>query len=299
MATVKADFLADVTSYAISELQKFGIQYQPKDATDALLTLQNVWKRRIDQRPRKVASSKELLSRVLAPDIRVALDHLTSVIEKGNDLTPYLSRRVELAAYNDMLMHDWGIHHLHLRIPGAGPDGLTPRRKELVFARVTPDTIYLLDVLDHDEFANDELLEIIQANWPALIAPYKVTGLGLDSTLTKEERVNMRKAGVLVVTGLRDGSVLMPPGGGYSTAGTSISDLTTADRLTTTVRTVQEKCEQNADKLSAMVAARTGKQQSEVVLKLNATSAGVDFIEESTGARVLLDGNFNPIALAG
>ena len=61
----------------------------------------------------------------------------------------------------DLLIADWGIHHLHL-----SPERDGRRTGDLLFAVFRPDDAYLLQILPHGNWAELSLLETIVRNWP-------------------------------------------------------------------------------------------------------------------------------------
>lgn len=76
----------------------------------------NLRRRRLTARPRRVAVSRELSSRKLPPDQADALKRI-EVASKTGDLGPYLSRSIDELEYNDAMLNDWGVHHMHLGAP--------------------------------------------------------------------------------------------------------------------------------------------------------------------------------------
>ena len=85
------------------------------------------------------------------------VNDIVRAIEAGEDLTPRLSRGVK-TAYEpkpmrdkrlhrrrdlDLLIADWGVHHLHLGTTVCA-DGFVERGDDLLFAAFGDDTAYLL-----------------------------------------------------------------------------------------------------------------------------------------------------------
>ena len=174
----------------------------------------------------------------LSPAVQAHNEHAADVvelvreIEAGTDLKPHLSKRIE-AAYSkddpkkplkrrtdlDLLLADWGIHHLHLSSE-IDSDGWAKRGKDLLFVCFARDDAYLIDVMDHQSWTELRLLEIIVHEWPnAGLIMGAMSGLRLVKGPTDQERKQLREAGVAQPVEI-DGTVYMPRT--QTTAGTAI-----------------------------------------------------------------------------
>lgn len=129
-----------------------------------------------------------------------AIDEIERKAIAGEDLTPHLSTRFLDINYHDPLMNDRGLHHLHLGSKLRG-DGFIERTGALLFAKVTEESLYVVAVLDHDDWANERLLEEIVASWPELLEPYEMNGVvGLGTVISAADRKGLRKANVSTMT---------------------------------------------------------------------------------------------------
>jgi hypothetical protein len=52
-------------------------------------------------------------------------------------------------------------------------DGFVTRDGHLLFVFIAGGCAHLLDLLDHESFDDDDLIEIIHENWPEMIAPWR------------------------------------------------------------------------------------------------------------------------------
>jgi hypothetical protein len=165
-----------------------------------LLSEYGTWRSRlISQVPRRCHLSSELLADRRAARQKADLDALVSKIEAGTDLGPHLSDRVwaghdaeapALAAREDrdLLLADWGVHHLHLT-PGNGDD--------LVFAVFRPEDAYLIGLYRHRDWARRSILEKLIRNWPDAGLVIRLNGvIGLTNDWTDRERKQLREAGI-------------------------------------------------------------------------------------------------------
>ena len=159
--------------------------------------------RLISPRPRAVHDSAELLASKEAQGNAADLAQIRSEIESGADLTPRLAPRAR-TAYTptsdqgplqrrrdlDLLLSDWGIHHLHL--------AHAPQRSGLLlFVVFRPDDAYLLQLLPHGSWAKESLVEIIVRNWPdtGLMMGQLKGAIGLSQPISEADRQKLRGRG--------------------------------------------------------------------------------------------------------
>jgi hypothetical protein len=92
-------------------------------------------------------------------------------------------------------LNDWGIHHLHVST-AVEADGFVERDgppRPLLFAIFKQQRAYLIDVMGHEDFADDRLIRIIFDTWPNDGLVSEVKGiLGGVKSYTKEERTKQR-----------------------------------------------------------------------------------------------------------
>jgi hypothetical protein len=140
-------------------------------------------RRRITKRPRDVLWSNELRARACSVDERRAVEVIAAGLERGDDMTPRLSRSIRRSVREtladrsyDGLLTDWGIHHLHLGDKLEG-DGFVDRTRALLFVFIKDATTHMVDVLEHrGSFTNHRLFQIIHDNWPDAIAEWRIPG---------------------------------------------------------------------------------------------------------------------------
>jgi len=131
---------------------------------------------------------------------------------------------LHLRADLDLLLADWGIHHLHL-----SPTNDGARTADLLFAVFRPDDAYLLQILPHGSWTDESLVAIIARNWPtARLLGGPLTGFSLTQPITPDERKRVRRGGVASLIEV-DGKSYLPRG--QTTAGTAIDATKRADVL--------------------------------------------------------------------
>jgi hypothetical protein len=212
-------------------------------ATRDLLTIYGYWlSRLISPQPRQVHESKALLANPLAAETRYApgLHQIISRVTNGEDITPHLSKRIRTGYQSssaptrqrredlDLMLSDWGIHHLHLSTE-VDTDGFFVKRDgPLLFAAFRPADAYLIDIADHKSWTRADILRIIVEEWPDAGIVHKVDGLTPPS-VSEAERQRLRNVGI--------GAMIEINGATYSpdalmnAAGLTFNSVRSADKL--------------------------------------------------------------------
>jgi hypothetical protein len=191
-----------------------------------LLMIYANWKvRLIDPRPRRVHRSSALLAnaRLGEPPFTAAADQIARMLELGLDVTPHLSRRIRegyepqapsrpkrltARADLDMLLNDWGLHHLHLSLEREA-DGFTKRTRPVLIAAVKRDDVYLVDIIEHGEWTNDRLVRVMAHEWPDAGLVREVKGVLADSQVpTPAQRKKLRDSGMTSYVTIADATYI-------------------------------------------------------------------------------------------
>lgn len=215
------------------------------DISKLLIIYWNWMSRVVPPRHYKVHQSRELRANPLAGDPRYmpALHRIIDLLENAQEVSQHLSRSVtvayqakpekitSLAKYRDLdlLLNDWGVHHLHLSTE-LDSDGFVMRTKPLLFAVFKQDTAYLIDIFDHGGWASDAIPEIILRNWPDAGIIHELPVLASRESYTDIEKIGLRNAGLTTAYEARDGKVYMF-NAGLTTAGTSVHAVQAANQI--------------------------------------------------------------------
>ncbi len=176
--------------------------------------------------PRRVLKAKDL---ACPPEHARSLAKIEHVIQEGDDLTPYFSRKIKSLEYNDGLLNHWGIHHLHLGTE-LESDGFMQRTERLLFCRFHAGHAYLIDVLPHEgSWTLQRLIRTLHDNWPDSIKHLRLHGIAADH-LEDEQVKNLRGRNINHVVGVADGAVYAPLGGGTTGSGRNLLDVMQADQ---------------------------------------------------------------------
>lgn len=211
-----------------------------KSTSDLLILYLSWCNRFISDRPRRVHLSGLISAKwpTIDPSYKAALDCIVSRFERGSNLNAHLSRGVNTSFQSpaantarrlrhqrhlDLLLNDWGVHHLHLSLE-VQTDGFVKRTRSLLFVAVRPDDAYLIDVVDHgpDAWTKQHILETMIEEWPDASLMIEARGvLPSGKRLSDTQRRNLRSNGYNASFEI-DGRVYMSPMGGIMSTGASL-----------------------------------------------------------------------------
>ena len=180
------------------------------DLHNLLLHFFTVYSRRLPVRKWNVHISDKLSDAAEIIDIADKLSH-------GEDVNSLLSNRVRKlnqSKFADLLLAEWGIHHLHFE---------ENRSDELLFIYFNGNDSYLIDILKHEKadgavvtWTNTDLIQVMHDNWPNVLRPYIFKTNSQSPVLTTEQRRTLRNKAATTTVIVNDGTEYMPMGGGYS-----------------------------------------------------------------------------------
>lgn len=196
--------------------------YPPRTETDeeTISRYLNVLNRKIDPR---VRTTKRATTLAVPAEHQAGFDALIQMSETGGDLRPYQSTGLEKDQYDDGMLNAWNLHHFHL---GTGPHpriaGYKERTGPLLYAVVTNETLYCLAIHDHGGWSMQDLLKIVDRDFPELSAPATLNNnehmkvVGMQRNYTDQEVQQLRDNGINALTMTPDGKLLGPVGGGVN-----------------------------------------------------------------------------------
>lgn len=270
------DYIEQIKDYLRNIGHQIGDNEEP---FSVFIKFINFRKRVIDPKPRKVFISNKL--RCPEEHLKVFVE-FKEKIERGDDLTPYLSKGIKRLESYDKLLNDWGIHHFHLGSVWETESEIT-RTGPLLFALVTEDSFYMIDIKEHGSWVNTDLVEILHNNWPHLLSPFKVQGIAGPS-ISQETRELLRKGNITTTIEVSDGTVYMPPGGGLTTTGSSMFDTVFHDQYRHALRECEKAIIGNITQL-ALEAGKHGMLLGKKLhFKLDLTKGELTVVEVNSGA---------------
>jgi hypothetical protein len=164
---------------------------------------------------------------------------VTRKVRDGEDVRAHLSRGLAKLDYNDGLLNDWGIHHLHLGT-SLDSDGFVKRTGPVLFARFEAREAFFIGIPQHGAWSDTRVLEELDKNWPAITDRYVLKGVvGLEYTPTSSDVKEMRRAGGQLILWIND-KALAPLGGGITTAGVGVGVVMKANAVNRQLKTWEE-----------------------------------------------------------
>ena len=216
------------------------LSYKHYDIKNLVLHFLTVVERRIPIKKWNIHISPQLQN-------RTEIINIVSMLSKGEDANSLLSNRIKSRYQNDKYSHDllryeWGIYHLHFT---------KKRSKNLLFAFIHNDDIYLIDILPHENkklgnvtWTNTDLIQTLHDNWPHVIAR-AIFKTDSKETLTTEQRRNLRENGGNTNVTVQDGTEYMPIGGGFSCSKHPARAVIGTDSLVYRVRVLEHWVQHN------------------------------------------------------
>ena len=180
--------------------------------------------------PRSIRKSAEFNC---LPRHRVGLERLEHAIRSGDDLRPYRSRNTQNTESQDGLLDHWNIHHFHLG-NRFEDDGFVERTNDLLFCFIEEVCAYFIKITSHDSspWVKKELITVIHQNWPEALDNSRVRGISrLSSELQDDDLAKLRKANLVTMLDMGDGTFYIEPGIGGTMGGLHAQDLMRADDI--------------------------------------------------------------------
>lgn len=257
------DFFEDIFIGFQRELAMDGITlpiYSRTDAINNLARCAEYRMRRISQNARTVHISNHLATSNEYIQHKNAVDNLKKISESGDNISPYQSKTIDRFEYSELLLFDWGIQHLHLGQLQQG-QSFADRTGPLLFAMYRDNEAYFIAIFEHGAWAETDLLNIIDSEWPQLLAPFTIKGIiGISPIPSPSETLELRKAGVTAMQQLTSGRIIAPPGGGITTAKTSTIAMMDAQRLARIIHHLEELVSKNENDIRNRIGALNGER---------------------------------------
>lgn len=257
-----SDFIADLEMQFRNEMLNSGYKNVPESRDAIFISYFKLQHRLIDSIPRNIFKS-DIFS---CPNEHIkGLLELEEKIKQGLNINGHQSSQLLDVGKNDSLLNDWGIFHLHL---GSNTDqnGFVQRTGPLLFAHFTHSAAFFIDVINHGNWSDNILIETLERNWPESIRYWEVKLINIEE-ITASERNKIRKAGGLLFTKI-NGKVFAPPGGGYSTSGTSKNAVIESHKFRWEIRNIEQEIKTNTKIYEKAIKQKLGVQIHSIKLKL-------------------------------
>ena len=236
------------------------------DAHSLLVAYHNWQSRLISENPRTVHPSSALNNNPLTQSYQEALATITADIAEGRPLTKYLSRGIKTAVALpgdsrspqrrrdlDLMLNDWGIHHLHLSTT-VETDGFVSRTGPLLFAIFNRNDAYILDILEHGSWTSQHLLEVLVREFPDSNTFHILNGvIGLSREIDGQSRRALRNHAINSPV-MIDGKAILPRLG-MVTTGTTVAAIRESDMVLEALSEFEETWNTEPERIRAMIPA--------------------------------------------
>ncbi|HEM48573.1 MAG TPA: hypothetical protein ENO27_00040 [Caldithrix sp.] len=258
----KRDFIENLVSIFANYNINIDVTEEPENIK---IKFFNFMKRLIPVISRTVLKSREFSC---PSELEMGLALLIEKISKGDDLFAHLSKQIVNLAYNDSLLNDWGIYHLHLGTT-VEPDGFITRTGPVLFARFDDTNAYLINVMVHGNWTKQQMIKVLHNNWPESIKNYRLIDvIGLEHVPTDDDIKIARKFGFNTAVEIEPGVVYTSIGGGYTTSKTSMDVMSTMFHYNRLVEDLEKYVKENSQKYGEILSNKYGYSGKDLFFKL-------------------------------
>ena len=300
---MKTDFVGDIRQVLVDALSACAKtagrkKIERMTAFELLVCYQNWQQRSIFPSPRKLIESDEFLLAKQNPSFAFYLSQLLDKMRNGDSMLPHLSKWVLTShtprqptqpfnkrSHLDLLLNEWGIHHLHMSNEADPNDPrFVERGDSLLYAIFRQKEVYLIDILSHADFANDHLIRIVIKNWPDRGLVRKVEGATAQRGYGVEERKFLRSAAIDIPIVIGN-DMFISWTGGLNAGGTSSINTLDALGIVKRIQVVEEKCKDRCF-LMGLYAAAGQIAPLDPDLRLSLGARGFSVVDRQLGVTI-------------
>jgi hypothetical protein len=256
MPTVTADFYADWIDILRQKLTAAGFAPPPGENPQRIcFRYFNLRNRGVRAKPRKVERAQGF---VPPAHLQKGVDLVQQKFEKGDDLRPHLSTKITDPNFDDDLLSDWGILHLHAGInPHPSKPSFVERTEPVLAVKVEDARALFLDMVQHGQWNKQRMIEILHHNWPDSLMLCRCENvIDIRYTPSDDDIRKLRKGHISSFVKTQDGTVYAPPGGGITLAGGSTRVVIECGKYAQQFRRQQRDLERRAQELIDRAAKR-------------------------------------------
>lgn len=287
IANFQADWIAHLRSYLINVQGWQAVEIASLDDRDVRYRYFEAQRRRIAPTPRVIKIADDFSC---PPEHQAGWEALREEVHRGDNINPHLSKRHASLLNPDGLLAEWGVHHFHLGVTRDLKDpAYVARTRQLLYALVTDQTFFAINVYTHQSFEDTGILESIHRNWPETISRYRSRGT-TGGVWSKEQRRALREKNGNVLAVTSDGTVYMPISGGVVGSGVNLEAVRLGDYWHLRTKQIQADFERKLDELLPTLRQQgfCAEEEIEAELKFSDTGMAVFFPRYSVLANLTL-----------
>jgi hypothetical protein len=258
-----------------SNLAASGFHIAGTESDDSIVIGFFSWqKRMVPAVPRKIHRAREF---TCPAEFVRPVSQITAAIECGQDVIPYLSKTIRDLDYSDLMLNDWGVHHMHLG-ESFDSSGFITRTGPLLFLHFSDADAYYINVYPHSAWSKQEIVSIVHKNWPNLIKRFRVGNvLDLAREATDEDINTFRGSHINPMLKLDDGTIYAPIGLGSMSDGTAVDVMMNVTKMRRHFRIAEKAVKEAVAHASEQF---TGHAKLRFILEMNGPNAYA--VEEAT-----------------
>jgi len=233
-------------------------EYNTLSKDELLMNYFNKFDKLMTQNKKTVKFSNEIKNSQYYIDYFQIIDRIKRDFEEANiiKLNNCLSKKSIIAHEQDLLLNNWGIHHFHL---GENiQNDFYQRTNNLLFVKVESDSVYFLDIKDHDNFSSIDFLKIIHNNWSHIIKQYKVDNMiDIQPKPNETEIMQLWKIGVQIAVTFTDTNnkevAYMPIGGGTTINNQSLDNALLLTKINRDCCNIEDFLKKNKNEIQIII----------------------------------------------
>lgn len=279
--------------------KNIGIKYIPSpNLNTCLFDFMNLDMKLVNSRPRLIYKSDTLKSRVIPLKYLRSLSYIENKIKKGESITYHMSKRTLDPKYRDLLMNTWIIQHIHLSHTKDQRDQkFYNRSKYLLFAMFSENQAFFIDIREHNEknvFAKQELLSIIDRNWPQILTVHNHHDAEfLNNQYTDADIDILRKKGYSITTTAVNGKIVINPGIGITTSGHNIHVIRRANWVIRYLYDSIQEVEKDKDAIKEALSKESNAQIKELDLCIHKLDKWPFFVLYENNSKCYIEKNYD------
>jgi hypothetical protein len=265
------DFNADFKRIVEKRLQGLGVKFSADDNLEKLMLLVlNHARKTISALPRQVYSSTEFIEKKSKLDepMQSAADEILKKLKEGEDVSAHLSTDSIDPAKPDELLADWRIHHFHIsNHKKKQADAFYKRTESLLFALVTNDASYFIDIYPHgkkhpEAWTRQDLIRIINKEWPQLLNPFRFpSDVKLSHEVSDLELKKLRQIKVNYPVPVGDSAIST---GGFAMDGTPVADVMQIIQIKRDIDEIIKSMNNNSAQWKMKISAESGFSEKDL-----------------------------------
>jgi hypothetical protein len=273
------DFEGDLKDWYLSELSSWGYDVSTGLSVEDIGRLfVNACNKRIIPTPRKVEVSDVL---DIPTDFQKGFENIKRTAIAGGDLNKFLSRLINDVSHNDAMLNHWGIHHFHLGTQ-IETDGFVQRTGPLLFARVTNEVVYFINVMQHGDWSQQYSIHILHRNWPESLEDYRLYNVRGEKNLSDLQISTLWGKSCNFHLEMDDGTVYSSPGGGVMASGISAKAVIETDFLIFQARDWQRQIVTDLDSIVQQIRTAGHGLGDDIDFKWDVSNKTVFAIDKNT-----------------